>query len=216
MTIRTELETLFFIFFGSIACILGIFFLNQKKPQQPVHLVVPFADTIFLTPTPSPTLTQEPSVTIVSQLSSDGKEKVSVKTQKASGTNTYTIAVTDIEKKLSTTILSQTTATESAITITFNTFSPNNTYFFLKQMQPDGVHYLVFQTSGDSFGNGEKYLDVTQRFAAYSTSYALSEATGWGDNTLLIVNAKTSEGKGISFWFVVPSGGWIPLANYFP
>ena len=215
MTIKTEVETISFIFIASLACVAAIFFLDQKKTPTPVHLVVPFADTIFVSPTPTSIPIQE-SVTTVSQNSPDGKEIVTLKTQRNGSSTTYTITTTAADTNASKVVSSISTASQSAMTIPFNTFSPNNAYFFLKDDRSDGAHFLVFQTSGENFSTGEKYIDVSQRFAGYTSTYSLADVTGWGDNELLIVNAKSSQGDKASFWFVISSGGWIPLSNYFP
>lgn len=213
MTLRNEIETLAFIIFVSIMCVLGIVAIRQPKHVTPFHLEVPLSGN-FLTPVPSPTLV--PAVTTTSQISSDGTKKMTMKEIKGVTTNSYTFTLADIPTKTSNTIFFQTVATSSAMSIPFNVFSPQNTYFYLEQIDSGTKRFLVFKTSGENFANGLKYLDVTEIFKSYSTDNTMPLATGWGDDTLLVVNAKSTNGQGISFWFEVPSQHFIPLSNYFP
>lgn len=213
MTLRHELETITFILLASILCVLAIVAIRQPRHITPFHLEVPLAAN-FLTPIPSPT--PVPSVSTTEQISSDGTKKMTMKEIKSGTTTSYTFTLSDIPTKTSSTIFFQTIATTSAMSIPFNVFSPQNTYFYLEQNDGGKKHFLVFHSSGENFAGGYKYLDVTQMFGSYSSDYHTPLATGWGDDGLLVINAKSNSGQNASFWFEVASEHFIPLANYFP
>ena len=216
MTVRHEIETLSFAFFASMILTIGIVMLHKSPvPIVPTfHADIPFTQDVP-TITPLPTPAPIPQITTTSQLSSDGKEKLTLKVSDVAGNKTYTLTLTDTTTSKDTTVLSRQIGTDSAMLVPFNTFSPDNTYFFITRKGADGTHYLVFQTSGNQFASGQ-YIDVTPLFTNYTNNYTISDVTGWGDNTLLIINAKSTAGQNASFWFNVSNEGFIPLSNYFP
>jgi len=178
--------------------------------RQKLYITTPF--TTFL-PQATPTPTSD--VTTSFQVSSDGKEQLTMKEVNTQGLKTYTFTLTNSDQNSSIPLFSRDIATTSSMTIPFNTFSPDNTYLFLERTDGGTKHYLVFQTSGEAFADGKKYIDATDAFSAYTSSYSHPEATGWGDNALLIVNAVGTDKTNASFWMEVPSENFIQLSSYF-
>lgn len=219
MTLRHELETIFFIFFASIIALASLFYLRSPKHMQQLSVATPLPNFVSnqLTPTPTP-IPDIPKVTFDSWTSSDGKEKISMKTeQNPNLSKTYTFTLINTADNSSFPLFFQTVASTSSMTIPFNAFAPDNAYVFLQQKDNDTTHFLVFKTSGQPFANGQQYLDVTPLFVAHTASYKLVDVTGWAGPGLLIVNAKAVDGNAnSSFWFDMSSESFISLANYFP
>jgi len=203
-----EIETVSFIAF---AVAVSMFFLwqnNQKYRQFPIVTPV-----VNMTET-APAQAMVKKVDIASQISSDGEKKVIMKTtNNNTGTLTYVFSTADgsgdYEKEIYTTTLSA----EETMSIPFNTWSPDNKYLFI---QKGDRGFMVFKDSGEAFSDGQLFLDLTDLFAQRKTGHNLSEATGWGSETLIIINtAGEGEAKGPSYWFEVPSKAIIQLSTEF-
>lgn len=210
-TTRTqfEIETVSFIAF---AVAVSMFFLwqnNQKYRQFPI--ITPVVNN---TAEAVPTKVPEEKVDVSSQISSDGTKKLIMKTaHNNTGTLTYAFSTADgsgdNEKEIYTTTLSG----EETMNIPFNTWSPDNKYLFI---QKGDRGFMVFKDSGEAFPDGQLFLDLTDLFAQRKTGHNLSEATGWGSETLIIINtAGEAEAKGPSYWFEVPSKAIIQLSTEF-
>lgn len=164
-------------------------------------------------PVPTPT----PSIPGVSELlSPDGKATLILK--KTAGEDTvkhdFLISNNDSESQLS--ILSRDVDKDSSMTIPFNTFSPDNKYFFLKESGPSGMSYFVFSSSGKKLTETGDMLEVSGRFYKQFPEYKITDITGWGGTTLLIVNTDTLDGKtGPSFWFDLSNQSFIKLSTRF-
>ena len=93
--------------------------------------------------------------------------------------------------------------------IPFNTWSPNNAYFFLKLSGTGADQYLVFKTSGEPFGE-DPFLNVTSLFTEKGIDHQLRDVTGWAANGLLLVQTESP-----SYWFEVASHRFIILSTQF-
>ena len=100
--------------------------------------------------------------------------------------------------------------------IPYNSWSPDNIYFFLKEKTPAINNYLVFQSSGNIFASDSPYLSVQELFRNKVPNYAIEDITGWAAPNLLLINARMiTEDKKASFWFEVSSQLFIQLGTYF-
>lgn len=225
LTLRFELETLFIIIFAS-AVSMFLIFNNHHKTDFNVSAAVPsfLQVTPLPTPTPSPvpaTITPlaptiTPTVQTTAWNSSDGTMIVSMVIQTNSNrTKTYSFFTSVSGNNTKTAIFSKTLDKNSSMSIPFNTFSPDNTYLFLQDSENDGNHFLVFKTNGESFANGQNYLDVTSAFQKHTSNYTLHNVTGWASDTLLIIETTNNDKPSTSFWFDVTSQGFIPLSTQF-
>ena len=191
----------------------------SKSPQQLFVNVLNPPTVIDHVPTPTATATPEPKkqATVNSQISSDGKKMVRVKgIQNGDGSTDYTISVTDSEGNNEKVLFREAVAAGETITIPFNTWSPNDKYFFIQQQTKKGTRILVFQASGEAFSDNQFYLDATAIFASRKTGFTFDEATGWASNSLIIINTVTAnDTKGPSYWFEVPSKAVIRLSTEF-
>lgn len=97
----------------------------------------------------------------------------------------------------------------SELLIPFNTWSPDNKYFFLKETSEVGDDYLVYKTRGE--------LDTTiaELFKQAYPDNTITEVTGWAAPTLMLVNAKSTTDNKMSYWFDVQTHKFIRLSSYF-
>lgn len=91
----------------------------------------------------------------------------------------------------------------------FNTWSPDNKYFFLQEKMINGEEYLVMKATG------EESLRVSELFAQAYPDNTIVFVTGWASPTLLILNAKSDKESSMSFWFDVQTHKFIRLSTYF-
>ncbi len=100
--------------------------------------------------------------------------------------------------------------------IPYNSWSPDNVYFFLVEKNPTYNNYFVFQSEGGLFPSNLPYTSIRELFNSKLPDYTIEDVTGWGGINLIIVNAKKiSDDQKVSFWFDVPSQTFIQLGTYF-
>lgn len=217
MVLTRELETLFFILIASAIGLYAALHIPTPKKFNPAPVVAALPHFTAPEATPTPILTVPvPKVTTTSWTSSDGLEKIAMKTTyNFNASKTYTFTLTDTQTNVDKLLFIQTLAGVSSMSIPFNVFSSDNSYLFLKEIIGKEIHFLVFRTDGTPFPGGKNYLDVSQLFSAHITSYILADATGWASTDLLVINTKRQDGtQGPSFWFEAPSS-FIQLSNVF-
>lgn len=235
-----EFEAVLFVLLGAAAGFVVLTVHNsqtnyQASAQSLQNTLQPNFQTFPLnaiTPTPiittRPTLllakvapTAKPTVAIAqtpaeqsstSQISSDGTQSVNLAiSQNQDGNQTYAISVNN-----GSTIFSKTLGAGNSISIPFNTWSPDNNYFFIQENDTNQTHVMVFNGSGQPFANGQAYLDLTGVFNNYGSSSAFDQASGWASENLIVILTKNSDGsEGTSYWFGVPDESITPLATMF-
>lgn len=99
--------------------------------------------------------------------------------------------------------------------IPFNTWSPDDKYFFLHEKRLDSDEYLVMMKNGKYFADESPSLKVKELFAIVHPETTIVDVTGWAAPTLLIINAKNSSETNMSYWFDVTTHKFIRLSNYF-
>jgi len=146
--------------------------------------------------------------------SPDGAKSLSMERQKKGSDYQYSFHITDEE--LQEFLYAKELSDPSYFSIPYNTWSPDNTYFFLKEVGPSQDEYYVFHASGENFPNHTQYLNVQMLFEEKIDGYTIEEVTGWADPLLLLVNTKETNGeKKVSFWFNVTNQSFIKLGTYF-
>ncbi len=202
---QVELESIFLI---SIVAAVSIFFVIQRNNQFNV------GSSISVN---SPLVTEVPSQNVSSQISPDGTKKVIMKiVRNQDNTQTYSFYNADSSGANEKYIFTRTLEEEENMTIPYNTWSPNNQYFFIQENAKSGKSVFAFEASGAAFSDTEKYFDVTDLFRKRNTGNNFKEATGWASESLIIINTtKKNNTKGPSYWFEVPSRAIIPLATEF-
>lgn len=201
LTVRHELEMLFFVIIATAASLLFLMYRDQKKAYS-------FTPTVpqFILPSATPTPPAPIEETSVS--SPDGEKILIMKKQKLAMGTQYTFVTDKV-------IFQKKEDSSSGFEIPENTWSPNNKYLFIKETTPEAINYLVFNGGGEPFGS-TSYFNVTKMFYEKIQDYIITDITGWADPNLLIINAKKyNEERGYSFWFEISSQSFIPLGSYF-
>lgn len=173
----------FVVFFAGI----GVFFFTQKG--QPKNAVL---ESVKL---PTVVVAEAPDA---SQITPDGKRTLTMKTTNSGDLTTYSF--TDGDQVLFT----KTVSKDSQMSIPYNTWSPDDKNFFVKEVNSGVINYYVVP--------GED--NVADLFRQKFPTAKLQEITGWADRALLIVNANL-DGNDVSFWYDLTSKGFIRLSNRF-
>jgi len=207
---QVELETVFLI---TMAAAVSLFFVlyrnNNSQGQFNIISSIPFVSV--------PAEAISPQVSVASQISPDGTKKVIMKiTENSDGTKTYDFSTSDENGTNKQYIFTKTLDSLSNMSVPFNTWSPDDKYFFIRESIAGNKGILVFNGSGISFADAESYLEAVDIFNQKNTGNNFDEATGWASETLIIINTKKQDGsKGFSYWFEIPSKAIIPLSTEF-
>ncbi len=201
---------------------LGIVFTYFRSSSQKTVYVT---EAMPATPSssPLPVINQETQKTATSWPSPDGKIFLTMKTEPAAdaGTN-YIFQVSPNATESGLLVFSKTEPVSTTLTIPFNTWSPDNKYFFIQEHDGTQTKSLVFKATGELFSENEPFLDVNTLFEGKKSGFILGEVTGWAAPTLLIVNTKSVDEKtgelqsGPSFWFEITRKSLTRLSNTFP
>lgn len=184
----------------------GVFALRSPRTSAPD---LPIQAAVFPTPEPTP-----PSVTSI--VAPNGEMILKVREETIEGEVRKTFSIFVEESGLQRVIYSEFPPEGSSLDVPYNTFSPDNRYFFLEESGPEGTSYLVFSTAGEDLTQDSENLEVGSLFRERFEDYIVTDITGWGGENLLVVNTDTVNGtEGPSFWFEVPTHAFIRLSNRF-
>lgn len=207
ITLRRQIE-LESIFLVSIVAAFSLFFvIHRNNNYQSSFSIVSGIPSMS-----APTEIVTSKITISSQISPDGTKKVIMKATQNSddSTKTYDFFTADGDDANEQHVFSKTLDSPKSMTIPFNTWSPDNQHFFIRENTGDNKDIFVFKASGAPFTGAETYLDVTDLFKKRNTGNNFSEATGWASESLIIINT-----TGPSYWFEIPSKAIIQLSTEF-
>lgn len=199
---QIELETIFLI---SIVAVVSLFIVINRNNQGQFNV----SSNMLINSPLAVNPTKEPSQNVFSQISPDGSKKVIMKIAKnEDDTQTYSLYTADESLANEKFIFDRTLDATKSMNIPFNTFSPDNKYFFIEETVGDSRAILAFKVSGEVFSETEQYLDVTDLFKKKDTGNNFKEATGWASESLIIINT-----TGPSYWFEIPSRAIIQLSS---
>ncbi|MEK7129431.1 MAG: hypothetical protein AAB803_00280 [Patescibacteria group bacterium] len=180
----------------------GVFFITKQKAAAPTSE----QPIVLLRPTPTPIPREEASI--------DGTKKLRLQAaRQTDGSTTYLVFTADANGANQHLIFQKTLAAGTSLDL-HNSWSPDGTYVFLIEKGPAGEKFLVLQSTGAAFADGQTALDVGALFDARKTGYLFDKVTGWASPTLLIIYTKTEQGaKGPSYWLELPSRAFLQLAR---
>ncbi len=102
------------------------------------------------------------------------------------------------------------------LSIPANTFSPTNKYLFLEESDGEDLKYLLLKTNGEEFAEDLQTLEISSLFYQKYKDYKITDVTGWGGYTVLIVNVDKLDGTpGPSFWFDATTKSFSRLSTRF-
>jgi len=207
--LKITILSAFLVILGSVIFIISLLKQPETTPATPAANSNPIPAANAQTPS------QQPKT--VDVLSPDGKFSLTMKVKSDQNSNIYTFSVTDTSSGLSKELFTKTTTSGDVLSPPLNAFSPNDKYFFLKEVDNGVADYYVLSASGISFSNGSQTLDISSPFVVkYSANYVITDVTGWAAPTLVVINTNKVDGSlGPSFWFDVSTKSFIPLATRF-
>lgn len=137
-----------------------------------------------------------------------------VTTSEPDGTTSYDFSVSDLSGGNTIPIVSRTFGPGSSMSLPFNAWDPTDTYIFVEQKTGSTLHFYVYKSNGETFANGDKFIDVASVWTEKKIGYTIRDATGWASGTLLIIYTTKDDGThGPAFWFEIPSTAIIQLAG---
>ncbi len=191
-----------FVIWLIIVVIVVLFFLNYKSLLGLVQKN--YSSPIVVQPTPTTVAIEDKEVH-----SLDGTMKVIMKSKKdESGLTTYSFFTADISGKNEKYLFARTVGQGQSMVIPENSWSPDNSYLFLRENKSDFFDILVFKASGESFSDGKEYIDVLPLFDNNKIKYNIRDITGWDSPTLLHVYT-----EGPPYWFDVTTRSFIQLVR---
>lgn len=209
--------------FAAVSAGSVLFGFHLLQPKTPISRMVQMPSLpAALLPSPSPSAV--PKFTTNFWPSPDGKKTLVMKTLRGSSeVTTYSFFVTTSATESGKQIFSRTANRNTTLSIPFNTWSPNNQYFFIQERVGTESGALVFKTTGEAFAGttgktaAQPFLDIATLFKEKKSGYDLKEVTGWAAPTLLIVNTKLigTGANGPSFWFDISRKSLIRLSTSF-
>ncbi len=201
--LRREIQTLLFI---ATAAGIWLIILILRTPAG-THTLSP-AIPFFVKS--NPVITPPPFEEMVNA-SSDGTNSLIMQKELKGHSAIYNFFVLDKGSPTKRNVFTKKEGISQSLSIPFNAWSPDDTFFFIKESTPGGINYYVLQASGQN----TQYPNITALFAKLYPTYKITDVTGWGGYGLLVVNTKTDQGTPQSFWFEPSSNGFIPLYTYF-
>lgn len=207
---KREIKTLFFIILAT-----GLSLLVMMKRDQLLTKKV-FSSTLSPIVSPIPTAAYAGLTETTINYSPDGTKILTMKKTHAQESTEYKFLISDKPGDSGQIIFEKKENTGYEISIPYNAWSPDNTYIFLKETNPVVNNYFLISTSGQTFSDGSKYVNIHDLFVQKLSQYELTDITGWAAPELLIVNTKTAAGEQkYSFWFDTVNLSFIQLSTYF-
>ena len=209
-TLRHNLEMFFIVTLGTA---LSLFVLVQRNNNNnPTSFSL--SASVLTISIPSPTTAPGPIQTS-SMGSPDGTKNLTMNKQVTKGKTKYSF-YTSTPDGLDKLIFTKELSEGESISIPYNTWSPDNTYFFLDETTSSTHNYYVLNASGNLLKGDAKYANIQELFSQKQPDYTITEVTGWADPNLVIVNTKLNkDDRKVSFWFEVSSQTFITLSTYF-
>ncbi len=199
-------QTVIYTFLFALALCGGAFFLLKDQRTGSHNVVImPHLTPPLATPVATPWISPDGSKTLVMKT-----------TIGADARKTYSFSVQESPSLGEHLVYSKTLDVGDEMSIPFNSWSPNNQYFFIQEKGKDGEHILVLKASGASFPDGNIFIDVNSAYVEKKIPYAFEQVTGWAAPTLLVVNTKSPTSSApISFWFDISKKSFIRLSTSF-
>lgn len=188
------------VIFAFIVFVVGVMIGKYSYKNQ-----LPYKFSIYPTPTPTPVLKEVNS--------SDGKMKLTLKIEQTTSAS-YSLFVNEINGGTKKLVYNTNATTSGELVLPANAWSPDNKYFFVKEMTAQALNYLVFKGDGEKFNSGEQFLDVGATWKTKNFDFNFTEATGWASSTLIILKTVKADGsRWHSYWFEIPSKAILQLRD---
>lgn len=105
---------------------------------------------------------------------------------------------------------------EMLVSLPFNSFSPDNKYYFYSVQSGLDKQYWYGRVDGVGVTEEGITAEITGNFHAQHKDLEISEITGWASPILLIINTVEPSGRaGPSFWFNIKTKSFTRLISRF-
>lgn len=192
---------------------LAFVYFRGQSSQQPSRVALPVtkSETSYAPPAAKADVPRETEIG-----SPDGKWSLKMREEKAKDEATYIFWIINLADSSQKEIFRKTVPVTTKLEVPLNTFSPDDKYIFLKEAGLSEIHYLVLTTSGAPLSEGVLTAEISSLFMTKFPDYVITDVTGWGGVGLIVLNTDKKEGGvGPSFWFELPSLGFIKLSTRF-
>lgn len=209
---KSELVVLISIIFTFAVTLFVLSNRNKTEDTRVYSAEVP----VYSTPVPIPqSSVPTPSLTNIFE-SPDGKVSLTVRKEMDKNTTNYSFFLSEGQNADQKYIFSRSENVGQSITIPYNTWSPDNLFFYLVENVPGNKNYLVFYSTGKIFANNLPYINISELFRQKFPDLILTDITGWGGLNLLVVNTNNKDGTlGYSYWFDMSNFSFIRLSTRF-
>jgi hypothetical protein len=201
----------------AVCLVLLLLIVRGKATKAPINFS--YLVKAVISPTPEivwPTATPVPVIKKAEFLTPDGAKALHFEEKTEAKTALYTILVADKTTEEKSLVLEKTLPVSSKLLVPYNTWSPDNTYFYLEERGVNGTEYHLYSTILSEALEKQESINISSLFRERLPEYSMEEITGWAAPDLLVVNAKLiTDGSPQSFWFATYDHSFIPLANYF-
>ncbi len=149
--------------------------------------------------------------------SPDGKYTLTVyNASQTNGVLLQTFSVFSEEDKTPVKIFEKESNAQNLVSVPPNTFSPDNKYIFLRYEDSGKSRYIVLRTDAKDIKEGSKLIEIETLFAEKQSNFVITDVTGWGSYSLIVINTDTKDGKkGPSWWFDLSNFSFIRLSSRF-
>ncbi|OGM21380.1 hypothetical protein A2714_02325 [Candidatus Woesebacteria bacterium RIFCSPHIGHO2_01_FULL_38_9] len=149
--------------------------------------------------------------------SPDGTHTLTMKNGKeVGGVVTQTFFVSSEKDKTPINIFERDSDPDKLVAVPDNSFSPDHKYIFMIYEEDGKNRYIVFRTDGKDINKSGKTVEIESLFSEKFPDFVITDVTGWGSYSLIVVNSDTKEGKtGPSWWFDLSNFSFIRLSSRF-
>lgn len=204
----------------SLIIILSLIFLSSLVALGVVELKKQSDAKVVQNQTPAPEPTETPAPVInekfAEAVSPDGKKTLAMVATKDQLGDKYTLTLLTEKSDEPEVVYQELFSSGAVVELPFNAFSPEGKYIFLKQTNQNGTTYLTIPISKGFETGVRPVTNVSEIFYSKYSDYVITDVTGWGGVSLLVVNTNKVQGdKGPSFWFEASTGRFYKLTTRF-
>lgn len=206
---KQNLKFLGVVFFGfaCAALLLTVKYLGHISARTSL----PPAQASSGTPTTKTTPSTSDSFVVKN---SDGSRQLTLKSAEFADHTDYIFAAAKNDGTDAKLIYTRTVGPGASMSIPANTWSPDYKEVFLILKDGSLTQYLVFKTSGETYAQGDQFLEITSLFTKSKSKLTLKNVTGWDGYGLLHVETANPDGsRGPRFWFVTGTRQFLELAK---
>lgn len=156
-----------------------------------------------------------------SQISPDGQKQLIMTVNDSKYTLAVEVLGPEEERADPKDIYTGTVSPNEELRIPFNTWSPDNQFFFIEKTTSDRTDFLLFTVSGEPISGEEiaddPFVNITSLYAKNDYVNSLANVTGWAAKSFLLVQTLNSDsGESTpSMWFDVYNLKFIQLSSIF-